>query len=116
MQVITLTIVCRNGDEGSIAHEMMNSDIAQLGLHSWGTSIRCATPKEEKEVVDQTPPKMLNKGETDGEECFDCGRKIDITTMVPIPLDDEEYDTEDEYCAFLCPECEEKRKQKQNGT
>lgn len=109
MQVVTLTIMCKNGDEGTIAHEMMNSDIAQLGLYSWGTSIRNATPREEKEVIDQTPPEMLNE-EVDEEICFDCEGEFDINTMIPV--DDGEFDTESEYQIFLCPECDKKRKQK----
>ena len=60
MEVVTLAVVCRKGDGEGIAHEMINSPMASYGLYSWGTDIRPATKDEVTEVIDQTPPEILN--------------------------------------------------------
>jgi len=44
------------------------------------------------------------------EMCFECESYHNIDVMSPI--DDGEYDTADEYTAFLCPKCEAKRRAK----
>ena len=51
---------CIKGDGECISEEMINSHLAQLGIYSWGSDIREATPEEIKEVVSQTPPEILD--------------------------------------------------------
>ena len=53
MKMVTLAIMCKDGDEDMIAEELMNSQVAQNGLFCWGTHIREATEKEIKEVNKQ---------------------------------------------------------------
>ena len=61
MKAITLTIICKDGDEEYIEHEFINSPVAQLGIYTWGTEIRDATTEEEAEVIKQTPPEILGE-------------------------------------------------------
>ena len=53
MEMVTLTIVCADGEGEFIANQMINSDIAQIGLFSWGTNVRKANEKEVREVRQQ---------------------------------------------------------------
>ncbi len=60
MEVVSFTVVCKKGDGENIAHEMMNSDLAQMGIYSWGANVREANPDEVNEVIEQTPPEYFN--------------------------------------------------------
>ncbi len=53
MEIVTLAIVCKDGDGEFIANELISSDTAQTGLICRGTSIRKAPKKEAEEVHKQ---------------------------------------------------------------
>ena len=53
MEIVTLTIVCEDGNGEFIADQLISSDIAQTGLFCWGTDVRKATEEEIKEVSKQ---------------------------------------------------------------
>ncbi len=53
MEIVTLSIMCADGDGEFCADQLINSNIAQVGLFSWGTDIRKATEKEIAEVRKQ---------------------------------------------------------------
>jgi len=56
---VSLIIACKKGDEKIIEHELMNSDLAQQGLYSFGTQIIPCNKQETNEILSQVPEELL---------------------------------------------------------